>query len=187
MLSLWAESQNSGAVEKLELVLWSLAFLVRGQQALMLTVNQVLHRSQPAAAAPQSGRKDRGKNPWMRHYDLILTHAVTKSFLRTCLKEVKECHPIFMIPATIWHDFLWDSLSHAAIITVVLWQGPKLSSGISFCCCRWQTHQGISVRVMCVPSIYTAMRGASANSWRWDEDREPTELCDTSANLPEFR
>lgn len=186
MLSLRAELHNSGAVQELELVLWSLAFLVRGQQALMLTVNQVLHRSQPAAA-PQSGREDRGKSQSMWHYDLILTHAVTKSFLRTCLKEVKECHPIFMIPATIWHDFLWDSLSHAAIITVVLWQGPKMSSGISSCCCRWQTDQGISVRVMCVPSIYTVMRGASANSWRWGEDREPTELCDTSANLPEFR
>lgn len=65
-----------------------------------------------------------GKSQSMWHCDLILTHAVTKPSLVTCLEDLKECHPIFMLTATtgLPSPFI-QNLSYQAIITVVLRQG----------------------------------------------------------------
>lgn len=131
--------------------------------------------------------KSQGKSQSTWHYDLILTHAVTKPSLVTCLEDLKECHPnsdnrpllsFHAQPFILGHNYC---CLEAGV--------PKLSPKVSSRCCHcWcQTDEGISVWVMPMLSIYTPMRGASANSWLWGEDREPTELSSTSAYLPEFR
>lgn len=68
--------------------------------------------------------KSQGKSQFTRHYDLILTHAVTKPSLVTCLEGLKECHPIFLLTATtaLSSPFI-QNLSYEAIIAVVLRQG----------------------------------------------------------------
>lgn len=68
--------------------------------------------------------KSQGKSQSTWHYDLILTHAVTKPSLVTCLEDLKECHPIFMLTATtaLSSPFI-QNLSYEAIIAVVLRQG----------------------------------------------------------------